>query len=88
MARPAGNGQHGERVHRAAAGGLGRDRGAGARHRPAAMRGTIGRGKRGTKHHIAVNGDGVPVACTVAAANVNETLLFERLFRTAFVVMA
>ena len=46
------------------------------------------RAKRGTKYHVAVNGDGVPVACVATAANVNDTLLFERLFRTAFVVMA
>ena len=46
------------------------------------------RAKAGTKYHIAVNGDGLPVACAATAANVNETLLFERLFRTAFVVMA
>jgi transposase len=44
------------------------------------------RGKRGTKYHIA--GDGVPVACAATAANVNDTLVFERLFlariRTVF----
>src|SRR3954451_9772292 len=40
------------------------------------------RGKRGTKYHIA--GDGVPVA---TAANVNDTLVFERLFLAAFAVM-
>jgi transposase len=42
------------------------------------------RGKRGTKYHIA--GDGVPVACAATAANVNDTLVFERLFLTAFVM--
>ena len=46
------------------------------------------RAKRGTKYHIAVDGDGVPVACTVTAANVNDTLVFERLFLSAFAVMA
>ena len=46
------------------------------------------RAKRGSKYHIAVDGDGVPVACTVTAANVNDTLVFERLFLTAFAVMA
>ena len=46
------------------------------------------RGKRGTKYHIGTDGDGVPVACTVTAANVNDTLVFERLFLTAFAVMA
>ncbi len=46
------------------------------------------RGKRGTKYHVAVSGDGVPVACAATAANVNDTLLFERLFLTAFAVLA
>jgi transposase len=46
------------------------------------------RGKKGTKYHIAVTGDGVPVACMATAANVNDTVLFERLFLAAFAVMA
>ncbi len=46
------------------------------------------RAKRGTKYHVAVAGDGVPVACTATAANVNDTLVFERLFLAAFAVMA
>ena len=46
------------------------------------------RGKKGTKYHVAVNGDGVPVACMATAANVNDTVLFERLFLAAFAVMA
>ncbi len=46
------------------------------------------RGKRGTKYHVAVDGDGVPVACAATAANVNDTLVFERLFLAAFAVMA
>ena len=46
------------------------------------------RGKRGSKYHIGTDGDGVPVACAVTAANVNDTLVFERLFLTAFAVMA
>jgi transposase len=46
------------------------------------------RGKRGTKYHVAVDGDGVPVACAATAANVNDTLLFGRLFLTAFAVVA
>ena len=45
------------------------------------------RGKRGTKYHLATTGDGVPVACAAAAANVNDTVLFERLFPTAFAVV-
>src|SRR3569833_2491152 len=46
------------------------------------------RAKRGTKYHIATDGDGVPVACLATAANVNDTLAFERLFLAAFAVMA
>jgi transposase len=46
------------------------------------------RGKQGTKYHIATTGDGVPVACAATAANVNDTLMFERLFLAAFAVMA
>ncbi len=45
-------------------------------------------GNKGAKRHIAVNGEGVPVACRAAAANVNDTVLFERLFLAAFAVMA
>src|SRR6201986_3798317 len=44
--------------------------------------------KRGTKYHVAVDGDGVPIACAVTVANVNDTLVFERLFLAAFAVMA
>ena len=33
------------------------------------------RGKRGSKYHIATDGDGVPVACLATAANVNDTCL-------------
>ncbi len=46
------------------------------------------RGKRGTKYHLAVTGDGVPVACAATGANVNDTVLFERLFLMAFAVVA
>jgi transposase len=46
------------------------------------------RGKWGTRYHIATMGDGVPVACAATAANVNDTLVFERLFLAAFAVMA
>src|SRR4051794_13122483 len=42
----------------------------------------------GTKYHIATAGNGVPVAYIATAANVNDTLLFERLFLAAFAVMA
>jgi transposase len=46
------------------------------------------RAKRGTKDNVAVDGDGVPVACVATAANVNDTLVFERLFLAAYAVMA
>ena len=46
------------------------------------------RAKRGTKYHVAVDGEGVPVACAATAANVNDTLVFERLFLAAFAVTA
>ena len=46
------------------------------------------RAKQGTKYNVAVDGDGVPVACVATAANVNDTLVFERLFLAAFAVMA
>jgi transposase len=46
------------------------------------------RGKRGTKYHLAVTGDGIPVACAATGANVNDTVLFERLFLMAFAVVA
>jgi hypothetical protein len=46
------------------------------------------RAKWGTKYHIAADGNGVPVACAATAANVNDTLLFGRLFLAAFAVMA
>jgi len=45
------------------------------------------RAKLGTKYHVAVDGDGVPVACIATAANVNDTLAFKRLFLAAFAVM-
>ena len=46
------------------------------------------RAKRGTKYNVAVDGDGVPVACVATAANLNDTLVFERLFLAAYAVMA
>ncbi len=46
------------------------------------------RATRGTKYHVAVTGDGIPVACAATAANVNDTQVFERLFLAAFAVMA
>ena len=46
------------------------------------------RAKRGTKYSVAVDGDGVPVACVATAAHVNDTLVVERLFLAADAVMA
>lgn len=46
------------------------------------------RAKRGTKYHGALTGDGIPVACAATAANINDTLVFERLFLSAFAVTA
>jgi hypothetical protein len=46
------------------------------------------RGKRGTKYHVAMDRDGAPMACAVTTANVNDTVLFERLFLAAFAVTA
>lgn len=46
------------------------------------------RARKGTKYHIAVRGDGIPVACLATAANVSDTVMFERLFLRAFAVMA
>jgi len=46
------------------------------------------RGKMGTKYHVAVSGDGTPLACVATGANVADTLLFERLFLHAFAVVA
>ena len=46
------------------------------------------RGERGTEYHVATTGDGVPVACAATAANVDDTLVFERLFLSAFAVVA
>ncbi len=45
------------------------------------------RGKRGTQYHIVTTGDGVPMACAATAANVNDILVFERLFLAAFAIM-
>ena len=46
------------------------------------------RAKKGTKYHVATRGDGIPVACLATAANVSDTVMFERLFPRAFAVMA
>lgn len=46
------------------------------------------RGKKGTKYHIATTGDGIPVACVATPANVNDTLMFKRLFLAGVAVLA
>ena len=51
------------------------------------MRSIVGWGNHGTKYHLAVTRDGLPVACAATGANVNDTVLFERLFCTALAVM-
>jgi len=45
------------------------------------------RGKRGSKYRIGTDGDGVPVAWAMTAANVNDALVFERRFPAASAVM-
>ena len=44
------------------------------------------RGKRGTKYHVAVSTDGLPLAVVPSAANVHDTRLFPDLLRLAQVV--
>jgi len=46
------------------------------------------RAKMGTKYHIATTEDGIPVACVATAANVNDTLMFKRLFLAGVAVLA
>jgi IS5 family transposase len=46
------------------------------------------RGKPGTKYHIAVSTDGLPVAAIASAANVPDTSLFPELLRLARVACA
>ena len=46
------------------------------------------RGKPGTKYHLAVSTDGLPVAAVVSAANVPDTVLFPELLRLAQVACA
>jgi transposase len=46
------------------------------------------RGKLGTKYHIAVSADGLPLAAVASAANVNDTLLLPHLLNRALVVCA
>ena len=44
------------------------------------------RAKRGTKYHVLVASDGIPLAALPSAANVNDTMLFPALLRRASVV--
>ncbi len=46
------------------------------------------RGKPGTKYHVAVSTDGIPLAVIPSAANVHDTRLFPHLLRLARVVCA
>ena len=46
------------------------------------------RGKRGTKYHVVVATDGLPLGVVPSAANVHDTRLFPRLLRLAQVVCA
>jgi transposase len=46
------------------------------------------RGKAGTKYHIVVSTDGIPLAAVPSAANVHDTRLFPHLLRLAQVVCA
>src|SRR3954447_22790886 len=43
------------------------------------------RGKRGTKDHIVVSTDGLPLGAVASAANVNDTMMFPELLRLALV---
>ena len=46
------------------------------------------RGKRGTKYHVVVAGDGLPLGAVASAANVHDTKIFPELLRLALVVGA
>jgi hypothetical protein len=46
------------------------------------------RAKRGTKYHVVVASDGIPLGALPSAANVNDTMLFPALLRRALVVCA
>src|SRR3954462_5840950 len=46
------------------------------------------RAKRGTKYHVIVASDGIPLAALPSAANVHDTMLFPALLRRALVVCA
>lgn len=44
------------------------------------------RGKRGTKYHVVVSTDGLPLGAVASAANVHDTEMFPELLRLALVV--
>jgi hypothetical protein len=46
------------------------------------------RAKRGTKYHVVVASEGIPLAASRSAANVHDTMLFPALLRRALVVCA
>ena len=46
------------------------------------------RGKRGTKYHMVVSADGLPLGAVASAANVHDTKMFPELLRLALVVGA
>jgi transposase len=46
------------------------------------------RGKAGTKYHVVVSTDGIPLAAVPSAANVHDTRLFPHLLRLALAVCA
>jgi transposase len=46
------------------------------------------RGKRGTKYHVVVATDGIPLAAVPSAANIHDTRLFPYLLRLALAVCA
>jgi transposase len=46
------------------------------------------RGKAGTKHHVVVSTDGIPLAAVPSAANVHDTRLFPHLLRLALAICA
>ncbi len=46
------------------------------------------RGKPGTKYHVVVSSDGLPLGAVASAANINDTTMFPELLRLALVVGA
>jgi len=46
------------------------------------------RGKPGTKYHVVVSSDGLPLGAVASAANVNDTTMFPELLRLALLVGA